>query len=363
MSLASRERGQRGVVLLVVLFFALLLTSSVATFLRRATVDALIARNVDARGEADALARGGLLLSCALLAEDRLQELAGTAPVGDSYLDAWARVADQPLMTPKGTTLRLRIEDAGARLNLNSLFQMEEGGAWKVRDETPEFLTQLLAKVIDEQPVTRGPREYEPAELAENLIDFVDGDESAPNGSPEDDIYQRRSPPTRALNRPLLSFDELRLVAGFDAQLVEALRPYLTVYPFAALGCGNPSAGLRREPQHRPAPRAGPALVRRRRREAARRRRHGSPDPARPQRGRLAVRRGPKPGGLHADTGDRAQRDLSAADVLDPDLRGQRRGERGRRAPHPGGGGGPNVSGSARAAILADAVRGNRCRC
>ena len=56
-------------------------------------------------------------------------------------------------MTPNGTTLRLRIEDAGARLNLNSLFEMDEGGNWKVREETPEFLTQLLAKVIDELPV------------------------------------------------------------------------------------------------------------------------------------------------------------------------------------------------------------------
>jgi type II secretory pathway component PulK len=122
------RRGQRGVVLLVVLFFALLLTSSVATFLRRSTVDALIARNVDARGEADTLARGGVLLSCALLAEDRLQELAGTALVGDNYQDVWARVSGQPLVTANGTTLRLQIEDAGSRLNLNALFEMDEAG-------------------------------------------------------------------------------------------------------------------------------------------------------------------------------------------------------------------------------------------
>jgi len=176
MSPAMSDRGRRGVVLLVVLFFALLLTSSVATFVRRSTVDALIARNIDARGEADSLARGGLLLSCALLAEDRLQEIAGSTPPGDSYFDAWARVSEFPLVTPSGTTLRLRIEDAGARLNLNSLFEMDEGDAWKVREETPEFLTQLLAKVIDEQPVAPGARGYEPVELAASLIDFVDGD-------------------------------------------------------------------------------------------------------------------------------------------------------------------------------------------
>jgi len=243
MPLARRDRGRRGVVLLVVLFFALLLTSSVATFVRRSTVDALIARNVDARSQADALARGGLLISTALLAEDRLQEVAGTAPRSDSQLDAWSRVSEFPLVTPNGSTLRLRIEDAGARLNLNALFETDEAGNWKVREETPEFLTAVIAKVIDELPVAPGPKRDDPAELAANLIDFVDGDDVTAKGSAEDDVYQRLTPPYRALNRPLLSFDELRLVAGFDAQLVDALRPYLTVYPFAAVGCGDPRQG------------------------------------------------------------------------------------------------------------------------
>jgi general secretion pathway protein K len=71
----------------------------------------------------------------------------------------------------------------------------------------------------------------------------VDGDDVTSNDSPEDDAYQRLQPPYRALNRPLLSFEELRLVAGFSAELVDALRPYLTVYPFAALGCGDPALG------------------------------------------------------------------------------------------------------------------------
>jgi general secretion pathway protein K len=242
-AVARRNRRRQGVVLLVVLFFALLLTGSVATFVRRSTVDALIARNLDAQAEADALARGGLLLSWALLAEDRLQELSGVAPAGDSLLDPWARVADHPLVTPSGTSLRLRIEDAGARLNLNSLFEKDEAGDWRVRKETPAFLTAVLEKVIDELPVAARPRDYEPDELAANLIDFVDGDDVTSKGGPEDDYYQRQNPPYRALNRPLLSFDELRLVEGFDAQLVDALRPYLTVYPFAALGCGKPTEG------------------------------------------------------------------------------------------------------------------------
>ena len=334
MSLAPQDRARRGVVLLVVLFFALLLTSGVATFVRRSTVDALIARNRDAAQEAEALAFGGLQIALALLAEDRLQELAGATPPSDSLLDPWARVSESPLVTPSGTTLRLGIEDSGARLNLNALFEVDATGVWKARNETPAFLEQVLAKVIDELPRAPDARTYDAAELAENLIDFVDQDEVTQNGSAEDEDYQRRKPPYRALNRPLLSLDELRLVAGFDARLVDALRPYVTVYPNVATGCGEANLGcgvnLNTAPPHVLAllwfddgveqRLADEDTVRQILRVSGRR----GP----------ALRGGPKPRGLHADTGDRAQRDLSAADLLDAGLRDHRRGERGRRAPY-----------------------------
>ena len=229
--------------LLVVLFFALLLTSGVATFVRRSTVDALIARNRDASSEAEALVVGGMHLALALLAEDRLQELAAGTPPSDSYLDPWARVSESPLVTPSGTTLRLHIEDAGSRLNLNALFNVDDTGVWKARKETPAFLERVLAKVIDELPVAPGAKGYDAAELTANLIDFFDADEVTQNGSAEDEGYQRQKPPYHALNRPVLSLDELRLVAGFDAPLVEALRQYMTVYPFVARSCGDATMG------------------------------------------------------------------------------------------------------------------------
>jgi len=243
MSLAPRDRARGGVVLLVVLFFALLLTSGVATFVRRSTVDSLIARNRDASAEADALVFGGMQLAKALLIEDRLQKLAGAKPQSDNLLDIWARTSALPLVSPNGTTLRLHIEDAGARLNLNALFEGNAIGVWKAREMTPAFLEDVLAKVIDDLPAAAGARGYDAAELAANLIDFIDGDDLTQNGSAEDEAYQRLNPPYRALNRPLLSLDELRLVAGFDAPLVDALRPYVTVYPYAAKGCGDAKIG------------------------------------------------------------------------------------------------------------------------
>jgi len=82
---------------------------------------------------------------------------------------------------------------------------------------------------------------YKQDELAADLIDWVDGDDIRQSGGSEDDYYQGQDPPYRAANRPLLSVEELALVEGFDGPLMEALRPYLTVFPYADGGGINPN--------------------------------------------------------------------------------------------------------------------------
>ncbi len=232
---------QRGVVLLVVLFFALLLTGSVATFVRRSTIDAMITRNREAAARADALARGGIRLAGALLLEDRLREAAGASLPFDTALDAWAEGLE--IETPDGAQLRVHIEDTGARLNLNALFAVDEGGQLTAKETAEEFLVALLEKAILEIPRPPAEKSYEARELAGNLIDFVDSDEVRAQGGDEDTWYQQQRPPARPPNRALLAVDELRLVEGFDADLVEALRPYVSVYPYAPGGCGRETIG------------------------------------------------------------------------------------------------------------------------
>ena len=218
-------RHQRGIVLVVVLFFVLLTVSGVATFLRRASIDGMIARNRDHGARAEASARGGIQLATALLLEDRLAEQDDLAV--ESRDDLWARVGATTATLPAGEALTIRIEDAGARLNLNALF--EDG---EVRDELTElYLTELLRKVVEEMPGTAEETFYDAEELARNLIDWIDADDVQVLGGSEDELYQAKNPPYRAPNRPLLSLEELGLVEGFDPRLVEALRPYLGVHP------------------------------------------------------------------------------------------------------------------------------------
>ncbi len=247
--LVLRNRARRttrrrdGVVLLLVLFFALLLTSAVASFLSRATVDSMISRNREGAAQADALARGGVRLAEALLIEDRLMEQQGTALPIDSHLDVWARVQGVSIPVEAGE-LRLTIRDSGELLNLNALFESEDGSEFTAREDTEQFLVTMLEKVIDELPLPPGEKElYDPRELTENLIDFVDFDEERQKGGAEDDYYQRQDPPYRPANRPFLSVEELRLVEGFDGPLADALAQYVSVYPFAPGGCGEATKG------------------------------------------------------------------------------------------------------------------------
>jgi general secretion pathway protein K len=260
-------------VLVIVLVFALLLVSSIATFLRRATIDSFVVRNRDAAARAEALARGGVELGIALLLEDRLEEEAA-AEVGfrvESLFDPWARVAELELDVGEGASLRLEIEDSGARLNLNALVvdgeQPPGGGGEDLpgNGNTPQpesfteadaesFLRDFLEKVIEEMPGRPEQKNYDVEELVLNLMDWVDADETRRRGGLEDEWYQGRTPSYRAANQPLLSVDELRLVQGFDGKLMDALAPYVGVFPLApkAGGDGEAAPGLGVNPNTAP---------------------------------------------------------------------------------------------------------------
>jgi general secretion pathway protein K len=248
-------RRRQGVVLLVVLFFALLLAATIATFERRASVDAGIAINRDRALQAEALARGGERLGEVLLLED-LRLGAGQKPP-DSLQDLWARVGKLDLIDLDDVSLHIEIEDAASRLNLNALAgagakQAAAGGAASAAQALGRtqlggngagdaatrraYLVGFLKRVIKNMPGRPEDKRYDPEALADNLIDWVDADDVRQNGGPEDEPYQRHDPPYRPANRALLSVDELQMVDGFDGRLVNALRPYVTVYPLSGTG-------------------------------------------------------------------------------------------------------------------------------
>lgn len=230
---ATTRDGEAGIVLVMVLFFVLLLASAMASFIRRVAIDAGVAMNRDRAQQAEALARGGLRLAEAILLEDVRTRGEQGAP--DSRHDLWARAGDLDLVPDDpDVSLNVRIEDAASRINLNGF--LEKGA---VSEENRIFLEGFFTGVIAVMPGRPEDLQYDPLELANNLVDWIDKDEVSPNGASESEVYERREAPTQVPNRPLLSVDELRLVEGFDGNLVDALKPFVGIYPLVGGGGVN----------------------------------------------------------------------------------------------------------------------------
>jgi general secretion pathway protein K len=232
----TNPRRDSGVVLALVLLLALLLSVSMIGFTRRAVIDTMIVRNRDDASRAAALLRGGVWLAKGILIDDRMAKNRAASETdrittpGNTHDDLWNQIGKLSLIDADGGSLRLTIRDAGARLNLNAIVPYT-GDDSPVDPDAEEFLTEILTKIIDDLPIDPGEKLYEERELARNLIDYMDFGDIRLSGGSENEYYQGQDPPQIAPNHPLLSVDELGLVEGFDVQLVEALRPYLTVYP------------------------------------------------------------------------------------------------------------------------------------
>ena len=222
----AARRGERGMVLLVVMFYVLLMATTVVVLQRRGVIDSQAVRHRDQAREAEALVRGGLRIAETLILEDMRRKFLEPGP--STLHDDWSRVGSAPLVDEGKRFLTVEVEDLGGRFPLNAILQAEpEGEQWLAwRD--------FFEAVIDEMPGRPEEKLYDPEALVEALVDWVDEDDLDADGSAETRRYEARDSATRPPDRPLLALDELRQVEGFDGRLVEALRPYVSVYPLAA---------------------------------------------------------------------------------------------------------------------------------
>jgi len=161
--------------------------------------------NVADRDATDWLRRGALHWASLALLEDAAQN--STDHLGEN----WAM--GLPTLPVEGGTIKVSIEDAQGRFNLNSV----------VNPASRQVLDRLL-QVLRLDP-----------QLANAVLDWIDTDDlvSPGGGGAEDVDYLNFNPPYRAANQPMASVDELRLIRGFDAKTVAALLPYVTVLPVA----------------------------------------------------------------------------------------------------------------------------------
>lgn len=269
----ARGRNEQGIVLAIVLVMIFGLITAVYAFQRRAVINTTIAQNRLAAAEADALARGGLRVAEAVVFIVRLKEAANDAGLqaaagaggsgeggsedddqgpasgllgtGVGTGEIWARMGDFPLDLGSGRTLRVTVEDEGARLNLNALVppvipgsEDDEDNDARVEledyEDAEQYLIEVIRYIVEGMEGTPEENNYDELMIAQNLIDYMDPDETARNGRSEDAYYKDLDPPYGARNGPFTSFDEIGLVEGVDERLLGEMRHYLTVHPIGS---------------------------------------------------------------------------------------------------------------------------------
>jgi general secretion pathway protein K len=131
----------------------------------------------------------------------------------DTLSEDWA--TQLPASFVEGGSVLGRIRDAQALFNLNSL---------------------VVAGQADEPAVDRYKHLLEaldlPVELADALVDWMDADVNVrfPDGA-EDQTYLLLQPPYRTSNQPLGDISELRVIRGYEPEVIEVLRPHVIALP------------------------------------------------------------------------------------------------------------------------------------
>ena len=199
------KRGERGFALVITLVITALLVALTVQFVDDVFVETSSAQNFIDGQQASLMANSGIELSRLIIT---------TQP---EFL------LQQPLATPykkedeKGALL-VTIEDESGKLNINKIVWANQN------DFSYHVLKRLLHKIgVPEQQIT---------DLLDALSDWIDEDDE-PKGSAggaESSYYLKQKPPYRAKNKTLQTVEELRLVKGFDAQLIDRLKRYITVY-------------------------------------------------------------------------------------------------------------------------------------
>jgi len=198
------RRAQRGIALVTAVMIVAIAAAIAAQIAFAHQIWFRQMENVADRDATDWLRRGALHWASVALLEDAAQN-------SIDYLgESWAM--GLPTLPVEGGTIKVSIEDAQGRFNLNSV----------ANTASLQVFSRLL-EVLRLDP-----------QLANAVLDWIDTDDLVRPGGAEDVDYLNFNPPYRAANQPMASVDELRLIRGFDAKTVAALLPYVTVLPPAA---------------------------------------------------------------------------------------------------------------------------------
>jgi len=222
-SLAGILNDQGGIALVLTLLVVTLLTAMIIDFDYRTRLDVRSAANFRDAARASFLAQGAVDAARAVLMED-LRISTGYDYAGE---EIWGTpIAGYPVADG---TIDVAIVDEGGKLDLNTLVTANG----EPNETRIEAYRRLLEELFE-------PDQVDVATLVDSLVDWIDPNPNERSNGAEASYYERLDPPYTCADGPLKTFDELGLVQGYPADVLERLRPHVT-----ALWTGR--AGMQRD--------------------------------------------------------------------------------------------------------------------
>jgi len=203
--------NQQGSILLLVLVIVAVLSALSIELAFSTRVDLRLTETFRDSTQAYYLAKGGMEVGKAFIENDQLLNV-DAFPVEDHFVSVHSL-------------------DLGGRIDLNRL--LDSRGI----NPDPVFIDRL-GRLLDSQGL--GPAEI--AQLTDALIDWIDVDSTPRPDGAEDSFYRGESPPRSAKNGPLDRLDELAQVRGFTKEILDALRPHVTVQGDAKVNLNSAAA-------------------------------------------------------------------------------------------------------------------------
>lgn len=203
----GKAERQRGVALITALLVVALASVAAVAMATRQQLDVRRTGNLLHGEQAYTYLLGAESWASVVLARDLKESQV------DTLDEDWA--TQLPASFVEGGSVIGRISDAQAMFNLNNL--VVGGQEDPVAVDRYKYLLEALEL---------------PAELADALVDWMDADVNIrfPDGA-EDQTYLLLEPSYRSANQPLVDVSELRLVRGYEPQVVDTLRPYVVALP------------------------------------------------------------------------------------------------------------------------------------
>ncbi len=217
-----RRRNERGVAILAVLLGVALMTLIVVDFAMTSGLGFVSAANQANELRAGYLARSGVNIGLALLAQDarsKQQQTTTTASPCESFNDAWA--APFPPMPVEGGNVSLSIVDEARKLPINSM--VDQTGAL---NPAAIAKVQRLFTILDVN-----------ADLIQGIIQWISPMGASASGG--GGSYMRLIPPYQPRYGPMPTIGDLQMVQGFNEAIFNRVSPFLTVMPEPAVNANT----------------------------------------------------------------------------------------------------------------------------